>query len=112
MSTYQRALGENMSYTKSYPRSRVPVVGGTQLLRTQNPSERLVIQRLDELGFSVVKRGWPDLLAWRGSEVRLIEVKPDGASKLSPVQEIVAEQLLKAGLAVELVSPRDLSKLR
>ena len=72
-------------------------------IRTSNPHEQRVIEELIELGYEVYKRGWPDLIAVRGDEVRLIEVKRPGLkSGLKPHQYEVAQILAKVGLKVEL----------
>jgi len=71
--------------------------------RTSNVYEREVIDRLRDEGFRVQKRGWPDLIAWRDGEIRLVEVKPcRRCRKLTPAQQTVADVLETAGLHVEL----------
>ena len=72
-------------------------------VRTNN-AEREIVGRLESQGYEVHQRGWPDIIAIRGNEVRLIEVKPaDNRVGMSPAQRRVAEILKKAGLDVELV---------
>jgi Holliday junction resolvase-like predicted endonuclease len=78
--------------------------------RTNNPSERYVINDLESKGYEVLKRGWPDLIAVKGNTVRFIEVKRltrrDGSlstSQLKPQQKRVAEILSKLGIEVELI---------
>ena len=80
------------------------------MCRTNNRSERAVIEDLESQGYTVVKRGWPDLLAAHGDLVRFIEVKPrtrkDGTlstASLKPQQVMVAEILSRIGIEVELI---------
>jgi len=71
--------------------------------RTKNKHEIKVKAQLDAAGWQVLKRGWPDFLAIRGDEVRLIEVKSrDPNAHLKPDQLAMAHALLKAGVTVEL----------
>jgi hypothetical protein len=76
-------------------------------LRTKNPAEQHVVDDLESQGYTVLKNGWPDFLAFKGTEVRLIEVKPHGRRHLSPRQKRMANALALTGLKVELVAPPD-----
>lgn len=69
-------------------------------IRTSNDREAECARLLEAQGYKVFKRGWPDFLAVRGDEVRLIEVKPP-RGRLKPIQQEVADVLEKAGLYVE-----------
>ena len=75
-------------------------------VRTKNPAESAVVRDLESQGYTVLKNGWPDFLAFRGTEVRLIEVKPHNHRRLSPRQQRMAEALALVGLTVELLAPR------
>ena len=87
-----------MTYTKA---NRPPIT-----VRTLNPVEIEVVQALEAAGWTVVKRGWPDLIAWKPSKVRLIEVKRAPGHKLRPSQAMVAEVLRRAlGVRVEVLHP-------
>ncbi len=57
-------------------------------VRTLNPAEIAVVQHLEAQGYTVVKKGWPDFLAWRDREVRFIEVKTSPRGRLSASQGI------------------------
>lgn len=76
-------------------------------LRKKNPAEIQVIRALRREGYDVMNRGWPDLLAIKGEEVRLIEVKSRKAhhaeATLKPHQSRIAEALEKLGVKVELI---------
>ena len=75
-------------------------------VRTLNAVEIEVVQALEAAGWTVVKRGWPDLIAWKPSKVRLIEVKRAPGHKLKASQAMVAEALRRAiGIRVEILHP-------
>lgn len=80
------------------------------MIRTKNPSELKVIRDLEKEGYEVLKRGWPDFIAFKGSTVRFIEVKrlttsrgKLSRSELKPDQIKVADILKQFGITVELV---------
>ncbi len=80
------------------------------MARTKNRHERFVIDGLESEGYSVLKRGWPDLVAIKGDTIRFIEVKPKttfngelSRSQFRPDQVKMAEILSKFGITVELV---------
>ena len=75
-------------------------------VRTLNPVEIEVVQSLEAAGWTVVKRGWPDMLAWRDGRVRFIEVKRAPRHNLKKSQAMVAAVLLRIlGVQVELLHP-------
>lgn len=78
-------------------------------IRTSNNAEAFVCGALEDKGWEVIKRGWPDFLAIRDGKVRLIEVKPNCISTMSPAQKRVAEILETLGLEVELLHPEDVA---
>ncbi len=87
-----------MGYTKA---NRPPIK-----VRTLNAVEIEVVQALEAAGWTVVKRGWPDMIAWKPGKVRLIEVKRSPRHKLRPSQAMVAEALRRAlGVQVEVLHP-------
>ena len=75
-------------------------------VRTLNPVEIEVVQALEAAGWTVVKRGWPDLLAWKAGKLRFIEVKRAHGHKLKASQAMVAEALRRGlGVQVEVLHP-------
>lgn len=71
-----------------------------------NFHEVQAIMQLEARGYKVIKRGWPDLIAYNDDELRLIEVKSSFKDKLKPSQQLVADLLKKFGnLTVELAKP-------
>lgn len=60
-------------------------------------TERWVFESLVRDGYTVVRPGWPDLLAVRGSECRFVEVK--GHAKDKPTSE------RHTGIPVEVIHP-------
>ena len=90
-----------------YTRSKRPAIGP----RTLNQAEIAVCERLEREGYTVVKRGWPDFLAWNGRELRFIEVKTSPNSRgLKASQQMVADALRKyLGVEVELICPDGIS---
>jgi hypothetical protein len=74
-------------------------------IRTTNAAEKLVAGLLVDLGFEVLKNGWPDFVAVRGHEVLFLEVKPHPAAGLSPRQRRMAAILERVGIRVLTVSP-------
>lgn len=79
-----------------------PAIG----VRTRNGPEIIVCAGLERDGWTVVKRGWPDFLAWRGHEIRFIEVKRKAGYRLRRSQAMVAKALKNClGITVEVLSP-------
>lgn len=75
-------------------------------VRTLNAVEIEVVQVLEAAGWTVVKRGWPDMLAWRDGKVRFIEVKRAPGHGLKKSQAMVAGALQRIlGVHVELLHP-------
>ena len=70
--------------------------------RTSNPSEIAVVQHFENEGYQMLKRGWPDFIAVKGSEARFIEVKRPPNPQLKPEQKRVAEILKRFGIEVEI----------
>jgi len=84
-----------------------PAIG----VRTKNGPEIIVCAGLERDGWTVVKRGWPDFLAWRGHEIRFIEVKRKAGYRLRRSQAMVAKALKTSlGITVEVLSPETVSK--
>lgn len=99
------------NYDKRLPKG-ARTTGG---VRTCNAREFYVAEALEQEGFEVFKKGWPDLLAYRTGEIRLVEVKPPLKStglpqEMKVSQRRVAEILYEVvGLEVGVVrSPGDL----
>lgn len=68
-------------------------------------------EALERAGYKVLKRGWPDFLAWKEGEVRFIEVKSNPNTKgLKSTQKIVAQVLEKIDINVELVHPGNIKE--
>lgn len=65
-------------------------------------AEKRVVTRLEGEGYTVLKRGWPDILALRGTEVRLIEIKA-GQDRISFDQLEMHKALAMAGFNVEIL---------
>ena len=87
---------------RKYYRGNRPKIG----IRTLNETEVEVCQFLEQSGYTVVKRGWPDFLAVKGDDVRFIEVKSSAKTVgLSPNQKKMAKILAKLGIQVELFHP-------
>lgn len=73
-------------------------------IRTRNPAEVAVATRLVNEGYTILKNGWPDFLAFDDHGVRFIEVKPTCRSNLSYRQRKMAGVLSRLGISVELVA--------
>lgn len=79
-------------------------------IRTSNPVEREVADKLIADGWEVMKRGWPDFLAYKDGKVRFVEVKPARQGKriwtdLASTQFRMAEILLEVfGVEVEVMT--------
>lgn len=65
----------------------------------------MAIEKLTLEGYEVYKRGWPDLLAERDGEIRLIEVKPSKNCNLSRHQKLISDLLRTHKLEVEMWAP-------
>jgi Holliday junction resolvase-like predicted endonuclease len=46
--------------------------------RKGNIKEKIVARALRRQGYTVLSHGWPDLLAYKGKEIRFVEVKSKG----------------------------------
>ena len=66
-------------------------------------TEMKVVRKLKQEGYQVYRNGWPDLLAVKGTRVRLIEVKQFIWTPLSPVQNKMHEIIRKHWLPVETI---------
>lgn len=92
-----------------YNRRNRPKIG----IRTLNPTEIEACEALEKAGYKVLKRGWPDFLAWKDGEVRFIEVKSSPKTKgLKTTQAKVAEVLKIINVNVELVHPGNIKEWR
>lgn len=76
-------------------------------VRTKNAAEIAVCDHLEAEGYTVLKNGWPDFLAYRDGEVRFIEVKPHSGRRLSPRQQTMASALRPLGVTVEMMTPEN-----
>lgn len=66
-----------------------------------NALEHLMKQRLEQRGWTVLSRGWPDFLCVRGKEVKAVEIKsPD--DRLRQEQVTMHAALALAGIATEI----------
>jgi hypothetical protein len=79
--------------------------------RTKNESELAAYRSLSEDGYSVLRRGWPDLLAVDGNGLRFIEVK-DNHGRLKPQQLAVAMLLSDLGIETEVWARGDPKRSR
>jgi len=80
--------------------------------RTGSAAEAIVMRKLMDRGYVVLKRGWPDFVALKGNEVRFIEVKRDGQNSLKPRQKVIAEVLERVShIKVEMLRPSDVAEV-
>ena len=70
--------------------------------RLASREEAEVYNELKAQGYTVTKHGWPDFMARRGDEVRLIEVKSE-ADHRHQTQKDVSAGLARLGAKVELI---------
>jgi hypothetical protein len=66
-------------------------------------TEMKVVRKLKQEGYQVYRNGWPDLLAIKGTRVRLIEVKQYSWEDLSPLQKKMHKALKKHWHPVEVL---------
>jgi hypothetical protein len=66
------------------------------------PAERIVYDKLVADGYTVINKGWPDLLAYKDGEVLAVEVK-QGHDIVRPHQEECHRILRHAGMIVKSV---------
>ena len=71
--------------------------------RLQTREEAEIYKELKAQGHTVHKHGWPDFMATRGTEVRLIEVKSVNDT-LKHSQVAVHEGLRRLGVHVDIIS--------
>ncbi len=67
----------------------------------KNRSELTVFGKLEQMGFTVLRRGWPDCVAVRDGEVRFIEVKGPHDS-MRPEQIEMSKAFELVGLKYEV----------
>jgi hypothetical protein len=70
--------------------------------KLQTCDEKEVYGQLKAEGYTVHKHGWPDFMATRGEETRLIEVK-SSADSLRVNQIVVKDGLARLGAEVEII---------
>ena len=58
----------------------------------RNEHEALVHSKLLSMGYAVLRKGWPDFIAFSDTDVFAVEVK-GGSDVLRPAQKIVLETL-------------------
>jgi len=72
------------------------------MLRIGNAAEAECARCLTEEGWTVYKRGWPNFLAVKAGQLRLIEVKACTLPRLKVRQSMIAKQFESKGLKVEI----------
>jgi hypothetical protein len=77
--------------------------------RLQTVGEAQVYARLKAEGWTVVKHGWPDFMAMKGDQVRLIEVKAC-CDRRRETQMVVQAGLGRAGAPVETIIIENLNR--
>lgn len=66
--------------------------------RTRNPAEQELIDLMEQDGYKVFKRGWPDFFCEKDGELVLVEVKPDGGHRLKYAQHVIMAGLARYGV--------------
>jgi len=79
--------------------------------RTANPREARAAEQLRKEGYEIIRRGWPDLLAYKDGKLRLIEIK-DPQGRLKSHQFRAAELLSTLGVDVEIWADGNGAKAR
>ncbi len=90
-----------------YGRWRSSANGKSRYEPKLNRSEQEVFDELAKDGYTVLRNGWPDFLAFRsdpilGDQVRFIEVKTNGG-RVSAVQKRIHKALAAYGITVEII---------
>lgn len=70
--------------------------------RLDSCSEQELYQQLKSQGYTVRKHGWPDFIARKGDEIRLIESKA-ATERLKQSQKDTFDALQKLGITVEII---------
>lgn len=78
----------------------------TDSAQTMPLSELRVLEKLQALGYEILKAGWPDFLAIKKGRGRFIEVKRPN-EKLRPSQIAMHEALRLLGIEVEVIRDPD-----
>lgn len=73
--------------------------------RSNNRAELQLYEMMTEAGFEVLKRGWPDLACFRNGELVLVEVKPNGNSRLKGHQQRLMDAFAAKGIKCYRWSP-------
>lgn len=71
----------------------------------KNPAEQQCKKLLEEKGYKVMKRGYPDFIFFKGNNFYCVEVKPDELSTLSAYQIRVMDFLTSKGIVCYKYSP-------
>jgi hypothetical protein len=83
---------------------RLKTIDG-RLMRTGSRAEAQAIKHFTDEGWTLFKRGWPDMLIVKDNQFRFIEVKKKIDYQFKPDQKRIAEQLKRFGLEVEIWAP-------
>lgn len=73
--------------------------------KPKNPHERNCFDILNEDGWYVTKRGWPDFICFKKDEVIIVEVKPKRDHRLKRAQYKVMQALSRYGIKCYRWSP-------
>lgn len=72
-----------------------PTKSGTR--KPLNPTEAEAWDLLEQLGFTVTKRGWPDFMAYKDGKLIVVEVKRSDVA-LKRTQQILMQHLKRYGV--------------
>jgi hypothetical protein len=77
--------------------------------KPKSPAERAAWESLEQHGFVVTKRGWPDFWAFSESSggLMVVEVKPNGAQRLKKAQQKVMQLLADHGVICLTYTPQE-----
>jgi Holliday junction resolvase len=62
--------------------------------KPRNPAERACIEKLNEMGYTVHRKGWPDLLAERDGAFIIVEVRAKRSRRHKALQRRVMQTIV------------------
>ena len=71
-----------------------------------NRDEKLLWSKLQDEGWSVLRKGWPDFFCYKDDNIMLIEVKPSRNHRLKSEQLEILLRLAEKGLSCYRWSPQ------
>lgn len=64
----------------------------------KDPQIRKLCESLEQQGWHLTRRGFPDLFLWKNGAIAFIKIKKSNSQKLRPAQQLLLQSLANAGI--------------